>query len=400
MIRSSDSLGTRALTRAGRVHINSKGVSLMRAVGKIGLLISILWFIEPSVNAMGAVAAARLEGAKKAAEARGYVFATSHEEIIAKAKTEGKLRALSGFEQSAFNQLAKVFMQKYPFVEVRLEEFEGSEAAQRFLLELKSGKAIEWDIIHIPPDYYNDYAQYAKKMDILGMAENGVLSMPTKMIDPNNRNIVAPSSTVMSIAYNRNMLAAEKVPAKWEDFLRPELKGRKFAVDIRPRGMAALVPGMGEAYVADYARKLKEQQPIWVRGDTRAITAIKAGEYPLHQLINYHSCIRATKKDPSKSIVCKIIEPVPVRLSETLGVLETARYPYSALLWLEFQAGPDAQKIIEAAEPRSSLYAPGSVLAELTKGKQLSVIDWKTFHNTPEWIKMVYEAFGFPKAQD
>ena len=372
----------------------------MSTVVRAGLLISFVWFVTSSASAIGAVSTAKLEEAKKAAAARGYVFVGSHDEIVAKAKTERRLRALSGFEQSAFNQLAKVFTQKYPFLEVQLEEFEGSEPAQRFLLELKSGKPIEWDIIHVPPDYYNDYAQYAKKMDIRGMAEAGVLSMPPLMIDPNNRNIVAPSSTIMSIAYNRTMIAAEKVPDRWEDFLRPDLKGRKFVVDIRPRGMAALVPRMGEEYVRDYARKLKEQEPIWVRGDSRAINAIKAGEYSLHQLINYHSCIRATKKDPAKSLVCKIIEPVPVRLSETLGILETARYPYAALLWLEFQASPEAQKIIEDAEPRSSLYVPGSVMAELTKGKQLSVIDWKTFHKSPEWIKMAYEAFGFPKAQD
>src|SRR5262245_41783235 len=82
---------------------------LMSIVARIGLLISFFWFIASSASAIGAVATAKLEEAKKAAAARGYLFASSHDEIVAKAKNERKLRALSGFEQSAFNQLAKVF---------------------------------------------------------------------------------------------------------------------------------------------------------------------------------------------------------------------------------------------------------------------------------------------------
>lgn len=384
------------------------GLSSAQAKGsavKLGLFrsLTLFSFVGYCLAGSGLFAASgipELGKIKRDAEAKGYIFAMSHEEIVAQAKKEGKLRALSGFEPAAFNQMAKAFTQKYPFIDVYVEEFEGSEVAQRFYLELKSGSAKNWDVFQFPPDYYNEYAAYAKKMDILGMAESGVLSIPVKMVDPNKRSVVAPSSTIMSMAYNRSMIAAERAPDKWEDFLRPELKGRKFAVDIRPRGMAALVPGMGEEWVRDYARKLKEQEPIWVRGDTRAITAVAMGEYPLHQLLNYHSCIRATRKDPSKSLVCKIIEPVPVRLSETVAVLEGAAHPYAALLWLEFQASDLGQKIIEASEPRSSVFAPGSGLAELTRGRKLSVVDWKTFHAAPRWIKMVYESFGFPKAQE
>jgi hypothetical protein len=35
------------------------------------------------------------------------------------------------------------------------------------------------------------------------------------------------------------------VPKTLEDLLRPELKGRKFAVDIRPKDVAGLVPAWG-----------------------------------------------------------------------------------------------------------------------------------------------------------
>jgi ABC-type Fe3+ transport system substrate-binding protein len=217
------------------------------------------------------------------------------------------------------------------------------------------------------------------------------------MIDPKTRNIVAEASALGVIAYNKKLISADRVPNRWEDFLKPEFKGKKFVVDIRPRGFTALVVELGEERVRDYAHKLKEQDPIWSRGDSRALTAIANGEYALHQLVNYHSCMRV--KDPTGSLVCKVIEPVSVRLLELEAVPERAEHPFAGLLWLEFQASPTGQRIIDEYEPlKSSVYASGSALETVTKGKKLSVNDWNTFHNTPKWTEMIIKAFGFPKA--
>ena len=200
--------------------------------------------------------------------------------------------------------------------------------------------------------------------------------------------------------FHNNRAAAEKVPNTWEDFLRPELKGRKFLVDIRPHGMVSLVPGMREAWVKNYAGKLKEQEPIWVRGYARALASMSAGEYALHQQANYQSCVEVAEKHPKKSIVCKIVEPVPVRLVELQGVTTMAAHPYAALLWLEFQATPVGQRIIDKYEPlKSSVYGPGSELAKVTQGKQLSIDKWDSFAQIPGWYEMIEKAFGLPQAE-
>jgi ABC-type Fe3+ transport system substrate-binding protein len=218
------------------------------------------------------------------------------------------------------------------------------------------------------------------------------------MIDPNNRNVVAEASAIDCIAYNKRLITPEKVPNKWEDFLKPEFKGNKFLVDINPSSFANLIPELGEAWVIEYARKLKEQDPIWVRGQPRALTSIAAGEYGLHQLTYYHSCIRVVKKDPTNSLVCKVIEPVPAGLREPEAVIETAAHPYAALLWIEFLATPTGQQIIDEYDPlKSSIFAPGSELEKVIRGRKVSLNGWNTFHNTGRWKNMVVEAFGFPK---
>src|SRR5262247_1142701 len=99
-------------------------------------------------KALAAQPDASLLQAKKDAEARGFVFAASHDEIVAKAKQEGTLRVLHGFEHDAIKALQEGFGKKYPFIKARYEEVAG-ESAQRFMLELKSGRTVEWDIIHV-----------------------------------------------------------------------------------------------------------------------------------------------------------------------------------------------------------------------------------------------------------
>jgi hypothetical protein len=44
------------------------------------------------------------------------------------------------------------------------------------------------------------------------------------------------------------------------------------------------------------------------------------------------------------------------------------------------------------------LYADGEI-AKLVKGKKVIVNDYKTFQNTPKWMKMVVEAYGFPREE-
>ena len=204
------------------------------------------------------------------------------------------------------------------------------------------------------------------------------------------------------VAYNKKSLPESRVPNSWDDFLKPDLKGKKFFVDIRPQGFAALAARMGEEWMINYARKIKEQEPIWTRG-TQALVRMASGEEDLYHLAYYHSCMYRAKEKQQKvgdnSLACKVIEPIPIRIGDRTAVSLFAANPYAALLWVEFQASPVAQKIIDAHEPlKSSLYVPGSEINRLVKGRQVAVNDWHTFHNTERWMELSVKALGFPQA--
>jgi len=201
--------------------------------------ILVSFFVSPF--AFSASQAPALSKAKQDAEAKGYIFLTTHDEIVAEAKKEGKLRVMTGLEPPNVQPLINGFKQKYPFfTDVQIEEIPGGpEIYRRILMEIKSGQTKGWDITFAYLDFIPEYIPYLRKHDIVGMAKQGVLKIDPRMVHPLERNMVSVTSSLTVVPYNRKLISDDKVPAKWEDFLKPEFKGRKFVTDVRPIQVAA-----------------------------------------------------------------------------------------------------------------------------------------------------------------
>ena len=93
--------------------------------------------------------------AKQKAESEDYVFIGSHDEIVEKAKKEEKLGVIRLLGPDSFKNMIAAFRQKYPFVtDVTEFEFRGTEAPQRFILELQAGRGREWDVFDVAPELH------------------------------------------------------------------------------------------------------------------------------------------------------------------------------------------------------------------------------------------------------
>ncbi|MGH7844770.1 MAG: ABC transporter substrate-binding protein [Candidatus Binatia bacterium] len=363
--------------------------------------LALLFFIASwAVNSAARAASAELAKAQKEAKAKGYEFLTSHDEIVAKAKKEGRLRVLAEMEPPTIKATTKAFMQKYPFIDLYVQEITGTDAARANILEIKGGAAKDWDILHLSTDFYSEYLPHLWKIDIFGMAGNGILRMPTPMIDPKHRNVVGFYSRFQVTVYNKNLVPAQQLPKVWEDMLKPEYKGKKFAADIRPTEIAALVPAWGLEKTVDFARKIAAQQPLWVRGGSRTITSIIAGEVPMMIGPNFHTTKRAQAKDRTGVLQYVIPEPVPVRLALEEAIQAGAKNPHAALLWLEWMASVEAQKLADEHEPlASSVYVIDGAVEQALRGKKLSTVSWEDHQHMEEWQSKVFEAYGFPRAE-
>jgi|SRR5262245_17858099 len=377
----------------------------MRSASNIRIAIFVFVLVCLSASCVWAAAPApSQQNAKREAEVKEFVIEPNHEGIVAKAKKEGKVRVLSSLEPRVFSPMIASFKKKYPFIEAEMTEITGTEAAQRFLLDVKGGGNPDADLIHVSSDFYEEWRPFGKKFDILGMAQNGVLSVPPKMVDPQNRNIVGLGHVLFVAAYNRNLITADKVPGTWAEFLKPELKERKFVVDIRPQLYAVFAScpdqGLGEEWMASYADKIRAQNPVWLRGHMLALTSMIAGEYALHSGAYYSNYLRAQEKDPQKVLEYKVIEPAPVSIMEPEMVLGSARHPYAALLFLEHEASPEGQAIIDKYEPsKASIHSPGSAVAKAIEGKKVCLMSYESYLQTSKRMEMALKAFGFPRSE-
>ncbi|MGH7846224.1 MAG: ABC transporter substrate-binding protein [Candidatus Binatia bacterium] len=370
----------------------------MRA-GYCALAASIIYAWVGAATAFAAAApSAALLKAKQDAENKGYIFMTNRGEIVEQAKKEGRLRVLSAEDPAVIKATSEAFKKKYPFIDVRAEGVDGLEVYQRMIQEMKAGVA-KWDVNYVAFDFYSDYLPHQKKFDLFGMAQHGVLQMPAELVDPNNRHIVALQSNAQIVAYNKELISADRVPSTWEDFLKPEFRDRKFATDVRPKAFAALVPAWGLEKVVSLAKKIAAQKPIWLRGDARMITFLMNGEYPLLLGVNYKTFVRVQKKDTKGVLAYKVAEPVPIRLSEAEGVLGRSDNPHAALLWLEFQAGPEGQKIRDDIDLAASVFTPGSAHEQLARGKKVSLLAWDHYLKMGKYEEETVKAFGFPRAE-
>jgi ABC-type Fe3+ transport system substrate-binding protein len=368
------------------------------------LILLLVWLAFEFAGARGYAASAGLAIAKKQSEAKGFTFEANHADIVAKAKQQGgKIRVLSSLDPGLFPYMISGFKQKYPFFDATMVEVTGTDANERFLLELQAGTVKDFDVVQLAPERYPEYLPYAKKFDILGMAEHRVLNIEPKMVDPKNRNVVSLATVLFVAVYNKNLLSSDRVPASWDGFLRPEFKGRKMMLDIRPILFSTFAScpdqGMGVEWMVDYARKIRAQEPVWVRGFSRTLAAMNAGEYALHSGVYYHTTMRLMQK-PQNNLALKFIEPVPSTLFEAEMVLNSSRNPYGGLLFLEYQASPEGQKIIDERESlKASIHFPGSAVSKQVKGKKVCLNGYDTLQASSQWEKMAIEAFGFPGAE-
>lgn len=322
----------------------------------------------------------------------------SHEELVEAANAEGgTLKANVSFEEETMEVVQQTFNEKYPDIELELIEQSGSDTP-RILLEIQGG-ASDTDVVHISQEVYGAYLPLLEQVDLLQLAEDGVIEVPAEMINAQQPTTMAAGSAMAGFSYNPSELDPSLVPESWDDFLDPGLKGKQFLVDIEPVNLATLIPAWGEDAVYEYAASIGDQDPVWARGESNAITLMGAGEYQLHFASNYHSAYRASLESPD-TITVGLLDPIPVRLTQVQGIRAGADNVAGAVLFLEHLASPEVQDVLDEIEPQqSSIYAEGSDLAAAIEGKEISLWDWQYFPLMPVYLENILEEWGFPVAE-
>ena len=341
----------------------------------------------------GASASKRKEEAAK----KGLVYLT-RAEIIEGAKKEAKLVVAPGYDEETRVRIVEAFQKAYPFIkEVDWRIVQGNDGEQRQLLEMKTGRA-NVDVMSPHQAYYSEYRKFNpfKNYDLKAMAQDGQLRIHPEMIDDSGSVVWLGSGTGV-LLYNSKIVAKDRIPTGWESCLDPQWKG-KFSVDTKPVTLVRLIPRWGEEKLMDFARKLKANDPIWSQGSVAPRLA--AGEFSLVCGALLHSTKRLLKKDPTLPIGIVIPDPLGIGLTEPETVYATARNPNGSLLWLEFLASAEGQRVVEEVNPgKGSLLIEGTIAHKLAQGANVSLCGPGCFDRIDQLMRRIaVEAWGFPKA--
>jgi len=116
----------------------------------IALLMGWKWMgLSTALGAQGMDPASRAEGLK------GYIFETSHDELVAKAKREqGAMQAHISQGPETIKAVVEAFKAEYPFVNAQVKEMTGTDESQRFILQVKAGRAQDFDAGQISDELF------------------------------------------------------------------------------------------------------------------------------------------------------------------------------------------------------------------------------------------------------
>jgi iron(III) transport system substrate-binding protein len=261
--------------------------------------------------------------------------------MVAAAEKEGKVVWYASVDVKVAEQIAKVFKEQYPKIEVDVERSGSERVLQRINQEYQSGiknvdvvnssdashflfwKQQGWLAKHTPPDVQKFAAQYR---------------------DPDG-TYFAWRATLDCMAYNTNLVKESEAPKSYAELLDPKWKGK--LVKAHPSysgtsltGTYALVKVLGW----DYFEKLSKTGIQQLQSTTAPPKTLANGERAVMVDGNeYNIFIEMNKKSPVKPIYAK--EGTPFVSSPT-AIFAAAPHPNAARVFQNFLYTAKAQQLL------------------------------------------------------
>ncbi|HTN70904.1 MAG TPA: extracellular solute-binding protein [Methylomirabilota bacterium] len=240
---------------------------------------------------------------------------------------------------SQSKKVADKFQAKYPFIKkVDLFRSGGDELLNRIQTEARGGLCA-WDVASSRGDTVLTLMG-SKLITPYRSPESKFISRD--MVDDEGY-WTAYYVNPFVIGYNTNLVKKEEVPKSYEQLLDPRWKGGKISIDDSAYGLlAGLIHAWGKEEAVAYFKKLAEQEPVVMRGNTNRVQLAMAGEYPL--IIAYAPTIQRELRRGIPWIGVPL-EPVPVQVNPPM-LAAKAPHLNAAKLFIDFLLSKEGQKML------------------------------------------------------
>ncbi|MPZ82102.1 MAG: extracellular solute-binding protein [Actinophytocola sp.] len=272
------------------------------------------------------------------------------DKLVEGAKKEGALTWYASPWPADFQEaLLSAFNKKYPFIKVKV--FNGDQAAisTRVVQETAAGRPSA-DVVEMTQDgaqILRDQGLLAPFYSPLATKMSDTFKDPAE--DKNQVWMASDRVSLISFAYNTDILDADKVPTTLDDLLAPELSG-KLAITSSTTGVrwiGAVFDKLGEDKAKEFFNNLRGQH-VRVEGISGAalMGLMARGEVVASPAVFKAHAQQETAKGAHVKWAPLDDLPVVVNSGEAFVSKEAAN-PNSAMLFVDFLLGPDGAKVFK-----------------------------------------------------
>jgi iron(III) transport system substrate-binding protein len=257
------------------------------------------------------------------------------------AKKEGKLMWYTSLTGGPNIDAPKVFEAKYPGVQVEVYRGDSDALISRIVQEAQARRYIvdtvetTFPILKVMKEYkllapYTSAHLAAYPEEVKEQAGNALVYWATDR------------ESYIGLAYNTSSIQGNAVPKRFDDLLKPELRGKIGVAtsDTGNRVIAAMLASKGSEFV----QKLKTQDISLHSVSARAILdMVISGELGVSPTVFLsHSRVSLAKGAPIKWVP---MDFVPTNAGGVALALN-APHPYAGMLFAEFLLSPEGQKFL------------------------------------------------------
>ena len=259
--------------------------------------------------------------------------------------TAGELIVYTSRSESLFKPVIEAFNQVYPDVKVTMLTGSNGELAAKLLEERANPQA--------------DLLVNSDTLTMESLAEQGlfapndspaVAAVP-ESLRADDGNWVALTLRPRVIMYNTDLVTPEEAPQTMMDLTDPQWQGQLGAADSRNGAMVAQLVAMrhllGEEAMTAFVQGLVANDTQWFGGHTDVRKAVGAGELAVGLVNHYYYHLSLAEGAPV-AVVYPDQEEGGTGLivnSTNAGVIDGARHPELAQLFIDFMLSPEGQKV-------------------------------------------------------
>ena len=262
------------------------------------------------------------------------VSAQTHEQLVAGAKTEGKLVVYASATAQQLQMYFAAFNKKYPFLKTEFFRTGKQKLLSRVLFEEQT-KQYTADVIHTSVIE----THIMKKRGALSKyVPSEAAAFPPQYKDPDGLWTSAYASGTL-MGYNTRQLRRAELPKSYDDLLSPRWKNGLAIDSNKIEWFAMLLKLKGRAFM----EKLAAQKPNVQPGNVLVLQLLAAGEFPIAAGVYEYSVEDLKAKGAPVDWIG--LEPV-ITYTVAVSLPSHPPRPFAAKLFIEWLLSKEGQEVV------------------------------------------------------